>query len=216
MDIYLLSTITNIVWYIFTILFVLYRFTTFFSWIWNFLIFLGNLMSVFKWLGNKINYIYNYYKGYRQPFENSFIDDNPYEPLLDKNEKSMIMKVKDNIMNYIPNSWFKNKEDNELYELHISELNTLPKFTKKSKTHTQMSFEHAYYNSNVTLNQSTVQWASPVPLTNTDKKQNDMNDDFGQFESNMLLESKFINDFNKNKLNKIDNNSPAVLEINDQ
>jgi hypothetical protein len=40
-DIYFIQSILNIIWYIFSILFVLYKFTSFFSYIWNFIKFLG-------------------------------------------------------------------------------------------------------------------------------------------------------------------------------
>jgi hypothetical protein len=206
MDIYFFSAIVNVIWYMFTILFLLYRFTTFFSWIWDFLKFLVNLMSCFKWLGNKISYIYNYYyNGYRQPFseiEHDDLEENPYEPLLDKNEKSMIMKVKDNIVNLLPGNWFQhndkiNNSNNDLYELHISELKEIPKFHKKEKSSTQISFEHAYFS---TKNES--KFNSVIDWDNNDK-----NTSFGN-ESNLLLESKFINDFNNKKKDQ-----PAVLQI---
>jgi len=44
-DLYLFNTIVNTVWYIFTILFVLYRFTSFFSYIYNFSRFCGKLFT---------------------------------------------------------------------------------------------------------------------------------------------------------------------------
>ncbi len=200
MDIYFFSTIVNVIWYMFTILFLLYRFTTFFSWIWDFLKFLVNLMSCFKWLGNKISYIYNYYyNGYRHPFNEIEYDDleeNSYEPLLDKNEKSMIMKVKDNIVNLLPINWFQTNKNSDLYQLHISELKEIPKFKKKGKSITQTSFEHAYFS---TKNES--KFNSVIEWENNDKNT------FGN-ESNLLLESKFINDFNNNKKDQ-----PATLQI---
>jgi hypothetical protein len=204
MDIYFFSAIVNVIWYIFTILFVLYRFTTFFSWIWDFLKFLVNLVSCFKWLGNKISYIYNYYyNGYRQPFneidDGDDLEENPYEPLLDKNEKSMIIKVKDNIVNLLPGNWFRNNdkinENSELYELHISELKEIPKFQKKSKSITQTSFEHAYFSTKNESNNNAIIW------------ENDDKNIFGT-ESNLLLESKFINDFNNKKKEQ-----PAILQM---
>lgn len=42
-DIYFINTVINIIWYIFSILFVLYKFTSFFSYIYNFGKFLGRL-----------------------------------------------------------------------------------------------------------------------------------------------------------------------------
>jgi hypothetical protein len=56
-DLYLFNTIVNTIWYIFTILFVLYRFTSFFSYIYNFVKFCGKLF-----LG--VNYAYNQIKIY--------------------------------------------------------------------------------------------------------------------------------------------------------
>lgn len=53
-DLYLFNTIVNTVWYIFTILFVLYKFTSFFSYIYNFFRFCGKLFT-----GTR--YIYNYF-----------------------------------------------------------------------------------------------------------------------------------------------------------
>ena len=50
-DLYLFNTIVNTIWYIFTILFVLYRFTSFFSYIYNFSRFCGKIFT-------GIHYIY--------------------------------------------------------------------------------------------------------------------------------------------------------------
>lgn len=44
-DLYLVNTIINAIWYIFTILFLLYRFTSFFSYIYNFVRFCGKIVS---------------------------------------------------------------------------------------------------------------------------------------------------------------------------
>ena len=52
-DLYLFNTIINTIWYIFTILFVLYRFTSLFSYIYNFSRFCGKLFT-------GVRYIYNY------------------------------------------------------------------------------------------------------------------------------------------------------------
>ena len=56
-DLYLFNTIVNTIWYIFTILFVLYRFTSFFSYIYNFVRFCGKLFV-------GVNYAYNQIKMY--------------------------------------------------------------------------------------------------------------------------------------------------------
>ncbi|NBP13888.1 hypothetical protein EBU95_05730 [bacterium] len=53
-DLYLFNTVMNTIWYIFTILFVLYRFTSFFSYIYNFLRFCANLWTWVTWGWNEI------------------------------------------------------------------------------------------------------------------------------------------------------------------
>jgi len=53
-DLYLFNTVINTIWYIFTILFVLYRFTSFFSYIYNFLRFCTNLWTWIRWGWNEI------------------------------------------------------------------------------------------------------------------------------------------------------------------
>jgi hypothetical protein len=54
-DLYLFNTIVNTIWYIFTILFVLYRFTSLFSYIYNFSRFCGKLFT-------GVHHIYTYTK----------------------------------------------------------------------------------------------------------------------------------------------------------
>ena len=53
-DIYLINTVINIIWYIFSILFVLYKFTSFFSYIYNFGKFLGRLTQGLFYIKNRI------------------------------------------------------------------------------------------------------------------------------------------------------------------
>lgn len=54
-DIYFLQTILNIIWTIFSILFVLYRFTTFFSYILNFIKFLGKITNGILYVKNQVS-----------------------------------------------------------------------------------------------------------------------------------------------------------------
>lgn len=49
-DLYLFNTIINTIWYLFTILFILYKFTTFFSHTYNFFRFCGKLISSGKYI----------------------------------------------------------------------------------------------------------------------------------------------------------------------
>ncbi len=55
-DLYLFNTIVNTLWYLFTILFVLYKYTAFFSYIYNFVKFCGKLFS-------GVSYVYKYISG---------------------------------------------------------------------------------------------------------------------------------------------------------
>lgn len=55
MDIYFFSTIANIFWQIFTVLFVLYRFTSFFSIIYNFLKFTSKIFKGFIYVKDQIS-----------------------------------------------------------------------------------------------------------------------------------------------------------------
>lgn len=54
-DIYFVQTLLNIIWYIFSILFVLYRFTTFFSYILNFVRFVGKIGSGIVYIKNQMS-----------------------------------------------------------------------------------------------------------------------------------------------------------------
>ena len=53
-DIYFIQSILNIIWYIFSILFVLYKFTSFFSYIWNFVKFLGKFTKGIIYVSDQV------------------------------------------------------------------------------------------------------------------------------------------------------------------
>ena len=65
-DLYLFNTIVNTIWYIFTILFVLYRFTSLFSYMYNFSRFCGKLFT-------GVHHIYTYTKNTNR-YQNIDID----------------------------------------------------------------------------------------------------------------------------------------------
>lgn len=64
-DLYLFNTIINSIWYLFTILFVLYKFTSFFSYMYNFVKFCGKIFIWIKYLYNEIIVYLNKKKGYK-------------------------------------------------------------------------------------------------------------------------------------------------------
>ena len=63
-DLYLFNTIINTIWYIFTVLFVLYRFTSFFNYIYNFVKFCSKLVSGVNYLFNKFTTYIKYPNNY--------------------------------------------------------------------------------------------------------------------------------------------------------
>jgi hypothetical protein len=65
-DLYLFNTIINTIWYIFTILFVLYRFTSFFSYIYNFVRFCGKLFSGIHYIYDQIRIYIRKRRGFTQ------------------------------------------------------------------------------------------------------------------------------------------------------
>lgn len=91
------NTIMNTVWYIFTILFILYRFTTFFSHAYNFLRFCGKLISGGKYVcGLCINYFKQ--KEIIQPetevIDETNIDNDQIDVFEDKQNNSFLGKIK--------------------------------------------------------------------------------------------------------------------------
>lgn len=55
MDFYFITSFINMVWQIFTILFVLYRFTSFFSMMYNFILFLGKLLKGVVYIKDQVS-----------------------------------------------------------------------------------------------------------------------------------------------------------------
>lgn len=82
MDLYLYTAIINTVWYIFTIVFVLYRFTSFFTYTYKFLLFSKRFWDGAVWSKNKIvNYV-NQRRGYTRIYDE---EDPEVELLYDNN-----------------------------------------------------------------------------------------------------------------------------------
>lgn len=64
MDFYFLTSLVNMFWQIFTILFVLYRFTSFFSMMYNFVLFLGKLLKGIYYVKDQISLYISRRRGY--------------------------------------------------------------------------------------------------------------------------------------------------------
>lgn len=64
MDLYLFNTIINTIWYIFTILFLLYRFTSFFTYVYGFVQFCAKAFSWLSWAWDQIHLFFRRRQGY--------------------------------------------------------------------------------------------------------------------------------------------------------
>lgn len=64
MDFYFLTSLINMFWQIFTILFVLYRFTSFFSMMYNFILFLGKLLKGVYYVKDQVTRYISKKRGY--------------------------------------------------------------------------------------------------------------------------------------------------------
>ena len=119
MDLLLLNTIFNILWYIFTVLFVLYKFTSFFSYILNF----GSFCySLYKRTNNMIKYISNYNTQKQELLQNNTVSTNWYSNIYTK-----IQNKVNNVRDFIRKKNLQNKNtdrnimDEQLEELMIEE-----------------------------------------------------------------------------------------------
>jgi hypothetical protein len=63
-DLYLFNTVINLIWYIFTIIFLLYRFTSFFNYIYNFIRFCSRLFGGINYIYTQIKIYINKKRGY--------------------------------------------------------------------------------------------------------------------------------------------------------
>jgi hypothetical protein len=85
MDIYLFTMILNWLWYIFSILFVLYRFTSFFTYVYGFFKFLGKLFEGLIYFKNQSFNSFNY----------TIVDDLEQGELYTRRNKTVFQKVQD-------------------------------------------------------------------------------------------------------------------------
>jgi hypothetical protein len=90
-NLYLFNTIINTIWYLFTILFVLYKFTSFFSYIYNFIKFCGKLFTWIKYLYDEIIIYLQKKRGYKYTLLNDL------ESQRTQQNKTYFQKIKANI-----------------------------------------------------------------------------------------------------------------------
>ena len=95
-DISVISAVLNIIWYFFTMLFFLYKFTSFFSYILNFGRFCWKLLTSVRYISNFLIYRQNY-TPIETEYENAYISENP----------SYFSKFKNNIKKIYHKAYYK-------------------------------------------------------------------------------------------------------------
>lgn len=88
MDFYFLTSLVNMLWQIFTILFVLYRFTSFFSMMYNFVLFLGKLLKGVYYIKDQVSRYIAKKRGY------SYLSREELNGLPSRNNQSWYSKIK--------------------------------------------------------------------------------------------------------------------------
>ena len=101
-DIYFVNSVINIIWYIFSILFVLYKFTSFFTYIYNFGKFLGKLTQ-------NIFYVKDRVVEFTEQRRNQYIT-RPSQVSQVKSQ-SLFTRMKNNVTNYF---WGPQKQETEM------------------------------------------------------------------------------------------------------
>lgn len=198
MDIYLFSAIANVAWYCFTILFLLYKFTSFFSYVYNFILFSGRLFTGFKWVGNKIYGFIMYRRGYSNKVnleestsllasEDNYDTNDEYDyyrkPLFLEKLKHKIWKQKPYV------------QKEHLYELHVSNFNSIQDLNIEHQKNFKSSKKQVLFDDNININvnnsymdtslhgiPSGISYCAKPIVTNKKELLN----------SNMLFESEFI------------------------
>jgi hypothetical protein len=187
MDIYLFSAIANVVWYCFTVIFLLYKFTSFFSYVYKFIIFSGRLFTGVSWVSNKIYSFIMYRKGYSNTIKleestSLLADDEEYNrfnenPLFLEKLKNKIWKQKPYVQN------------EQLYELHVSNFNSVPDFKIETPKNSQLK-KAVQFDVNTNSFQDTKLHPVPSGISYSAKpieiKEHLTN-------SNILFDSEFIN-----------------------
>jgi hypothetical protein len=95
MDFYFISVMINTIWQIFTIIFILYKFTSFFSTIYNYLLFISKLFY-------RIQYIFQYIEIYIKKKRGYNYQDNnsQYKPVYNTRTSFISNQFEDNIYNF--------------------------------------------------------------------------------------------------------------------
>lgn len=118
MDFYFLTSFINMCWQIFTILFVLYRFTSFFSMMYNFMLFVGKLFKGGLYVKDQISLYISRQRGY------SYLSDDEIVNLpsnQQRQQESFFQKMYNKVTNWIFGR--QNRTYIPLYETRTSYVN---------------------------------------------------------------------------------------------
>lgn len=150
MDLLLLNTIINIIWYIFSIIFVLYRFTTFFSYIYSILKFCGKLWVFLVWCKNKI------FKP-RHIYHEIGVNNTPRKPLLKRIKKSIYKFFNPRrtfTYTILPDIPLSNSEiiDNQIHDLCLNNVDSvlLDRQYNNPENENDVAYETMYLNNPLT------------------------------------------------------------------
>ena len=127
-DFYFVTTLVNMIWQIFTVLFVLYRFTSFFSMMYNFIQFLGKLLKGVIYVKDQIALYISKRRGY------SFLNEEELNGMPRRQTKSFWQKSYDKIRDWIfgkPRS-----TSLPLYETRTSYIHNFGNTSRESHLHT--------------------------------------------------------------------------------
>lgn len=144
-DLYLFNTIINTIWYIFTILFLLYRFTSFFSYIYNFVRFCGKLFNGIYYVYDQIRIYLRKRRGYIY-LESDDIEAQNKDILLPQQHtkhKTLFEKCKD----------YFNKQYDYYYFKFFGKRRNLNNITRQDRT-THINLTETTYSSNSINNYS--------------------------------------------------------------
>ncbi len=123
MDLILYNTVINSLWYLFTVVFLLYKFTSFFSYVINFATFCGSTIGWIRWLVEKGKEFYRKQNGYVN------VDpENPHnEHLLPSAQKSTFFsKIKSGFA-WVYSFWSGSTTTEPELEQELPTINPLPR-----------------------------------------------------------------------------------------
>lgn len=217
MDLLLYNTVINTVWYIFTLVFILYKFTTFFNYSYNFFKFCGKLISGGKYV---FDLGYNYIRQKSIQKETTVIIDSDYHKTNNnENNKGLFYKIKENSWNLYYNLYHKftgkyhpSSQENYIeLPLYSSSTNlnneVINSYSNRQNYNSLINESKRSFNSNfnsVNYENENSQMLYTIPLDNSQYLHNSNENTkpkykpFGIDNSVLLFDSSFI----KNKLDK--------------